>query len=76
MSDEQADFRNVAAIEPLLPDLRRTELAELTLTHSAESLTEFIATLRTRFGGITDAPSLSVSRPTDETAVAPDREAD
>ncbi len=29
MSDEKAVFRNVAAIEPLLPDLRRAELAEL-----------------------------------------------
>lgn len=29
MSEEKAVFRNVAAIEPLLPDLRREELAEL-----------------------------------------------
>jgi len=29
MSDEKAVFRNVAAMEPLLPDLRRAELAEV-----------------------------------------------
>jgi Fic family protein len=29
MADKKAVFRNVAAIEPLLPDLMRTELAEL-----------------------------------------------
>jgi transposase len=37
-------------------------LEEFTLTHSAESLTEFIATLRTRFGGRPVAIALEQSR--------------